>query len=142
MQNQRSANSIDYHVGPRLRLRRLELGMSQERLAEKLGITFQQIQKYERGTNRIGASRLHDISVALQVPISYFFEGAEGVKPGPISGVESPLSEALNDSATVRLLRAFSQIEDASVRQKAVTVIEAIASASGSEPVLAEKTAS
>ncbi|WP_018700016.1 helix-turn-helix domain-containing protein [Amorphus coralli] len=141
MQNQRSANSVDYHVGTRLRLRRLELGMSQERLAEKLGITFQQIQKYERGTNRIGASRLHDISLALQVPISYFFEGADGIKPGPVSGVESPLSEALNDSATVRLLRAFSLIEDASVRQKAVTVIEAIASASGSEAV-AEKATS
>lgn len=141
MQNQRSANSVDYHVGTRLRLRRLELGMSQERLAEKLGITFQQIQKYERGTNRIGASRLHDISVALQVPISYFFEGAEGIKPGPVSSVDSPLSEALNDSATVRLLRAFSLIEDASVRQKAVTVIEAIASASGSETTVTEKAA-
>lgn len=133
MQNQRSANSVDYHVGTRLRLRRLELGMSQERLAEKLGITFQQIQKYERGTNRIGASRLHDIALALQVPISYFFEGAEGVQAGALNGVGSPLSEALNDSATVRLLRAFSLIEDASVRQKAVTVIEAIASAAGAE---------
>ncbi|MEW5423607.1 helix-turn-helix domain-containing protein [Amorphus sp. 3PC139-8] len=139
MQNQRSANSVDYHVGTRLRLRRLELGMSQERLAEKLGITFQQIQKYERGTNRIGASRLHDIAIALQVPISYFFEGADGVKAGPVDGVESPLSEALSDSATVRLLRAFSLIEDASVRQKAVTVIEAIASAAGAEETLAEK---
>ncbi|MDQ0315263.1 transcriptional regulator with XRE-family HTH domain [Amorphus orientalis] len=107
--------------------------MSQERLAEKLGITFQQIQKYERGTNRIGASRLHDIAIALQVPISYFFEGAEGVEAQALSGVDSPLSAALNDSSTVRLLRAFSLIEDQSVRQKAVTVIEAIASAAGTD---------
>ena len=133
MPNQRSANSVDWHVGSRLRLRRLELGMSQEKLADSLGITFQQVQKYERGTNRIGASRLHQIAIALQVPITYFFEGAS--EDAEISGAapvgNSPLSDALSDAATVRLLRAFSQIDDPIVKQKAVTVIEAIAEASG-----------
>lgn len=130
--NQRSANSVDWHVGSRLRLRRLELGMSQEKLADALGITFQQVQKYERGTNRIGASRLHQIALALQVPITYFFEGAAGE---PIAGSDpihlaSPLSDALSDAATVRLLKAFAQIEDPLLKQKAVTVIEAIAGTS------------
>lgn len=127
--NQRSANAVDWHVGSRLRLRRLELGMSQEKLADALGITFQQVQKYERGTNRIGASRLHQIALALQVPITYFFEGA-GDESQPTPGTESfvsPLSDALSDAATVRLLRAFAQIEDPVLKQKAVTVIEAIA---------------
>ncbi len=137
--NQRSANSIDWHVGSRLRLRRLELGMSQEKLAEALGITFQQVQKYERGTNRIGASRLHQIALALQVPITFFFEGAadEGVPRNEHTAHSSPLADALSDAATVRLLRAFAQIEDPAVKQKAVTVIEAIAEASGtSDPVV------
>lgn len=132
--NQRSTNSIDWHVGSRLRLRRLELGMSQERLAEQLGITFQQVQKYERGTNRIGASRLHQIAVVLQVPITFFFEGAEGEDDEKIpTTVDSPLSVALSDSSTIRLLRAFALIEDANIKQKAVSVIEAIAEASATE---------
>lgn len=130
--NQRSANSVDWHVGSRLRLRRLELGMSQERLAEQLGITFQQVQKYERGTNRIGASRLHQIAVCLQVPITYFFEGAEQPENGsvPASTTQSHLADLLTDAATIRLLRAFAQIDDPHVKQRAVTVIEAIAEAS------------
>lgn len=134
--NQRSANSVDWHVGSRLRLRRLELGMSQEKLADALGITFQQVQKYERGTNRIGASRLHQIALALQVPITYFFEGTgDGAPAGEgMVPVSSPLSDALSDAATVRLLRAFSQIEDPVLKQKAVTVIEAIAGTGAQAP--------
>lgn len=133
--NQRSTNSIDWHVGSRLRLRRLELGMSQEKLAEHLGITFQQVQKYERGANRIGASRLHQIALALNVQITYFFEGADGANGGKamMNHVDSPLSAALCDAATVRLLRAFALIEDAHIKQKAVSVIEAIAEAAGDD---------
>jgi len=71
----RKANRIDFHVGMRLRARRLEIGMSQERLAQRLGVAFQQVQKYESGRNRISASRLHQIACALDVPIGYFFEG-------------------------------------------------------------------
>jgi transcriptional regulator with XRE-family HTH domain len=72
----KSPNPIDKHVGSRVRMRRMMISMSQEKLGEKLGITFQQIQKYEKGTNRIGASRLQQISQILQVPVSFFFEGA------------------------------------------------------------------
>lgn len=124
--NQRSANSVDSHVGSRVRLRRLELGLSQEKLAEQLGITFQQVQKYERGTNRIGASRLHQIALVLQTPITYFFEGASET---PANGAQetSPLSQALGDPATVRLVRAFASISDTQLKQKAVGIIEAIA---------------
>lgn len=124
--NQRSANSVDSHVGSRVRLRRLELGLSQEKLAEQLGITFQQVQKYERGTNRIGASRLHQIAIVLQTPITYFFEGASET---PVNGAQemSPLSQALGDPATVRLVRAFASITDTQLKQKAVGIIEAIA---------------
>lgn len=134
--NQRSANSVDGHVGSRVRLRRLELGLSQEKLAEQLGITFQQVQKYERGTNRIGASRLHQIALVLQAPITYFFEGAsDRVVP---RGTESaPLSQVLSDPATVRLVRAFATITDPQLKQKAVGIIEAIADTA---PAPAEKT--
>lgn len=139
--NQRSTNSIDWHVGSRLRLRRLELGMSQERLAEQLGITFQQVQKYERGTNRIGASRLHQIALVLQVPITFFFEGAEGEDDDKIpTTADSPLSVALSDSSTIRLLRAFALIEDTNIKQKAVSVIEAIAEVSSASGVTSKPT--
>lgn len=124
--NQRSANSVDSHVGSRVRLRRLELGLSQEKLADQLGITFQQVQKYERGTNRIGASRLHQIALVLQTPITYFFEGASET-PGNGTQETSPLSQALGDPATVRLVRAFASITDNQLKQKAVGIIEAIA---------------
>jgi transcriptional regulator with XRE-family HTH domain len=76
--NKKKPNPIDIHVGSRVRLRRNMLGMSQEKLGEMLGITFQQIQKYEKGTNRVGASRLQAISTVMNVPVSYFFEDAPG----------------------------------------------------------------
>jgi transcriptional regulator with XRE-family HTH domain len=128
--NQRSANSVDSHVGSRVRLRRLELGLSQEKLADQLGITFQQVQKYERGTNRIGASRLHQIALVLQTPITYFFEGASE-SALPTSQEASPLAQALSDPATVRLVRAFASIEDPHLKQKAIGIIEAIAGTTG-----------
>lgn len=127
--NQRSANSVDSHVGSRVRLRRLELGLSQEKLADQLGITFQQVQKYERGTNRIGASRLHQIALVLQSPITYFFEGASETALPRTDG--SPLSQVLADPATVRLVRAFASITDPQLKQKAVGIIEAIADTAG-----------
>lgn len=78
IENKKKPNPIDIHVGSRIRLRRTMLGMSQEKLGESLGITFQQIQKYEKGTNRVGASRLQNISQILNVPVSFFFEDAPG----------------------------------------------------------------
>src|SRR5271165_2241955 len=91
MASKKQPNPIDIHVGSRVRLRRMMLGMSQEKLGENLGITFQQIQKYEKGTNRIGASRLQHIARVLSMPVSYFFEGAPGlVGQSAMDGMAEP----------------------------------------------------
>lgn len=125
-------NPIDIHVGSRVRLRRMMTGISQEKLGEHLGITFQQIQKYEKGTNRIGASRLQSISNVLQVPVSFFFEGA----PGPSSGSEqagfqenssSYMIEFLSSPEGLQLNKAFSKIQDARVRRRLVDLVKSIA---------------
>src|ERR671926_591337 len=91
----KSPNPVDKHVGGRVRLRRMLIGMSQEKLGEALGITFQQVQKYEKGTNRIGASRLHQIAQVLGVPISFFYEGApeESAANDPHAPVQTAISE-------------------------------------------------
>src|SRR5919198_2668524 len=87
-------NPIDIHVGGRVRLRRTLLGMSQEKLAEAIGLTFQQVQKYERGANRVGASRLFDLARGLDVPVSYFFEdmapGVQDKTPSKLMGLAHP----------------------------------------------------
>ncbi|MFT4074353.1 MAG: helix-turn-helix transcriptional regulator [Asticcacaulis sp.] len=90
-------NPIDLHVGERVRLRRRHMGLSQEGLADRIGLTFQQVQKYERGANRISASKLFEISTALQVPVEYFFDGCS----------ESELAEGFNESETGRLVHYF-----------------------------------
>src|SRR5882757_2050353 len=92
MANKKQPNPIDIHVGSRVRLRRMMLGMSQEKLGESLGITFQQIQKYEKGTNRIGASRLQHIARVLSVPVSFFFEDAPGAPSDQPGGMAEPKS--------------------------------------------------
>ena len=118
MENKKKPNPIDIHVGSRIRLRRTMLGMSQEKLGENLGITFQQIQKYEKGTNRVGASRLQNISSILNVPVSFFFEDA----PGDGSGNQPGMAEAsssnyvvdfLSSSEGLQLNRAFVKIASA-----------------------------
>src|SRR6202162_4499850 len=87
----KAPNPIDRHVGSRVRMRRLMLGMSQEKLGDGLGLTFQQVQKYEKGTNRIGASRLQHIANILQVPVAFFFEGAPHLAGGPPpQGADAP----------------------------------------------------
>src|ERR1700683_926562 len=88
----KSPNPIDKHVGSRVRMRRMMLSMSQEKLGDALGLTFQQVQKYEKGTNRIGASRLQQISQLLQVQVSFFFEGAPNVPP--LGGRHEGMAEA------------------------------------------------
>src|SRR5256885_4646469 len=85
-------NPVDVHVGARVRLRRTLLGMSQEKLGDAIGLTFQQVQKYERGANRIGASRLYDLSRVLDVPVSYFFE--EFGETSPVSGTSEQSGES------------------------------------------------
>ena len=89
----KAPNPIDKHVGSRVRMRRMMLSMSQEKLGDALGLTFQQVQKYEKGTNRIGASRLQQISLILQVPVSFFFEGAPAPPGRPQGMGEAPSPE-------------------------------------------------
>jgi len=129
----KAPNPIDKHVGSRVRMRRMMLGMSQEKLGDALGLTFQQVQKYEKGTNRIGASRLQQISEILQVPVSFFFEGVPSV-PGP-TGVVSGMAEApspayvsdfLATSDGLALTKAFVQIKDARLRRRIVDLVEAM----------------
>ncbi|MGU3495242.1 helix-turn-helix domain-containing protein [Xanthobacteraceae bacterium A53D] len=129
----KAPNPIDKHVGSRVRMRRMMVGMSQEKLGEHLGITFQQIQKYEKGTNRIGASRLQQISTVLNVPVAFFFEGAPTVTPeGDVEGFaegHSPayVSDFLATSDGLALTRNFMRISDAKVRRRIVDLVSAIA---------------
>lgn len=130
----KSPNPIDKYVGSRVRMRRMMIGMSQERLGEALGLTFQQIQKYEKGTNRIGASRLHQIAGILGVQIEFFYEGAphvEGV-PAPADGLsEAPtppyVADFLSTSDGLHLMRAFVRVRDSRVRKRIVDLVEALA---------------
>ncbi|MCW7544789.1 helix-turn-helix domain-containing protein [Aurantimonas litoralis] len=129
--NKKKPNPVDIHVGSRVRLRRTMLGMSQEKLGESLGITFQQIQKYEKGTNRIGASRLQRISEVMTVPVSFFFEDA----PTGMSGNESlqePSSpdyvvDFLSSSEGLQLNRAFVRISDPKVRRRVIDLVRTLA---------------
>jgi transcriptional regulator with XRE-family HTH domain len=127
----KSPNPIDKHVGSRVRMRRMMVSMSQEKLGERLGITFQQVQKYEKGTNRIGASRLQQIASALSVPIGFFFEGAP-VPNSSGSGLSEPaspvyVSEFLATSEGLALTKAFMKVKDPKVRRRIVDLVEAIA---------------
>jgi transcriptional regulator with XRE-family HTH domain len=130
----KAPNPIDKHVGSRVRMRRMMLGMSQEKLGDALGLTFQQVQKYEKGTNRIGASRLQQISQILQVPVAFFFEGAPeipGMPPseGGLNEAPSPtyVSDFLATSDGLALTKAFMRIEDAKLRRRIVDLVEQIA---------------
>ena len=127
----KSPNPIDIHVGTRVRMRRMMLGMSQEKLGDALGLTFQQVQKYEKGTNRIAASRLQQMSNILQVPVPFFFEGAPHVPGQPKRTGEAPspayVSEFLATADGLALTKAFMRIEDAKLRRRIVHLVEEIA---------------
>ena len=128
---QKAANPIDRHVGNRVRMRRKMLSMSQTKLGDALGITFQQVQKYENGTNRVSASRLQQMCHILQVPVSFFFEGAPHL-PGqaPRSGeVPSPayVSDFLATSDGLALTKAFMRIKEPKLRRHIVNLVEDIA---------------
>jgi transcriptional regulator with XRE-family HTH domain len=128
----KTPNPIDKHVGSRVRMRRMMLGMSQEKLGDSLNLTFQQVQKYEKGTNRIGASRLQQIAAILQVPVSFFFEGAPHV-PGQVEGgmAEAPspayISDYLATSDGLALTKAFMRIKSSKLRRRIVELVEQIA---------------
>ena len=127
-------NPIDIHVGARLRLRRTLLGLSQEKLGEAVGITFQQLQKYERGSNRISASRLFNLSQVLDVPVSYFFEDLSlSERQKPIATMaESPLPteteefETMARRETLELVRAYYRIDDSAVRKRTFDLLKAL----------------
>ncbi|MBB2905288.1 transcriptional regulator with XRE-family HTH domain [Rhizobium sp. RAS22] len=128
--NKKQPNPIDAHVGSRIRLRRNILGMSQERLGDSLGISFQQIQKYERGSNRVGASRLQNIADILNVPVSFFFEDVSGNDPivaTPHASSLDDLQTFLSSSEGFRLNREFLKIADPNVRRRVIEMVKAAA---------------
>ncbi len=119
---------IDIGVGSRVRGRRILMGMSQERLGDELGVTFQQVQKYEKGANRISASRLHDISQVLDVSPGYFFEEITGIKLSSQSQPHRPAaSDPLNKRETLELVRAYYRSADPNVRHEIVALIRSLA---------------
>jgi transcriptional regulator with XRE-family HTH domain len=132
MPRTKGPNPIDTHVGSRLRMRRMMLGMSQEKLGDALGITFQQVQKYEKGMNRISASRLQQASHILHVSAPFFFEGAQG---GHIEGSDTLSPTYIDDFVSsqdgLRLIKAFTRIARPAVRHRIVTLVQEIAGSDG-----------
>lgn len=129
MNKTKGPNPVDKHVGSRVRLRRKIMNMSQESLGGALGVTFQQVQKYERGVNRIGASRLYAVSQVLQVPVGFFFEGLEtpGAATGMSDGDQEPLMyDFIQSTDGVSLASAFSKIKDPKVRRRVIELIRAL----------------
>jgi len=139
-------NPIDRHVGSRVRMRRILLGMSQEKLGEALGLTFQQVQKYEKGTNRIGASRLQQISKTLNVPPSFFFDGAptdEGAGSAhSVSGVAEESStyvfDFISTAEGLALNKAFARIQDPKVRKRIIDLVNSLAGEDEGAPAAAK----
>jgi transcriptional regulator with XRE-family HTH domain len=132
--------AVDLHVGQRVRLRRLELGMSQQELARLIGITFQQLQKNERGVNRLSASRLYETARVLDVPTSYFFEGISNAKTLAIPAKSAePNFMSIADEATKRetleLVRAYYDITDRKLRQQMVNTMRALARTDETSPI-------
>jgi len=129
----RAASSVDVHVGSRIRLRRKTMKMSQEQLGEQLGITFQQVQKYERGTNRVGASRLWNISQVLNVPIAFFYDGLTGgVHGSDDDSTQSPIIyEFINSSDGIALATAVSKIKNRAVRRQILELARSLAEQEG-----------
>jgi len=134
----KSPNPVDIHVGSRIRLRRMMIGMSQERLGERLGLTFQQVQKYEKGANRVGASRLFAISNILEVPVEFFFADmpssiAGSEKNGDAQGMAEPdetsfVMDFVSSSEGLQLNTAFKKIESQETRRKIVDLVKTLAS--------------
>ena len=131
---------VDVHVGKRLRLRRSILGMSQESIGKAIGVTFQQIQKYERGINRMGASRLYDFGRVLSVPVTYFYEGYGDYVPmeaGELSAAEPDSStfehDDVNSRETLEIMRAYYRIKNPAVRKRIMELIRAFAEEAADE---------
>lgn len=128
MTDDRSATTIDKRLGQRVRGRRLEIGMSQERLAELIGVTFQQIQKYEKGVNRIACSRLFDIAGALTMPVARFFEGLDaGRALGVAESKSADAFEIMSTPEGAAICAAFGRVKSIKVRRRLASLVEAVA---------------
>ncbi len=126
----KQANPVDIQVGNRVRIRRMLIGMSQERLGELLSLTFQQVQKYEKGVNRIGAGRLFDVSRILGVPINYFYEGVGAQLAGQEGFAEDsapPVMEFVSSGEGLQLSLAFMKIKDSKVRKRVLDLVKSLA---------------
>lgn len=126
MNDERAAKAIDKKIGQRVRSRRLEISMSQERLADLLGVTFQQVQKYEKGVNRIAASRLHDIAAALDMPVARFFEGLTGRAGGVAESSREFADDVLATPEGAQLVSLFASIKSLKVRRRVVELVKAL----------------
>jgi len=127
----KSPHPVDVHVGGRVRLRRIMLGLSQDKLGEALGLTFQQVQKYEKGVNRIGASRVFELAKILEVPVQYFyddFDGRTGVSYGfAESNEDNTFMDLLHSPEGVQLCRHFAEISDPRVRKRVLDLVKTLA---------------
>jgi transcriptional regulator with XRE-family HTH domain len=127
----KQANPIDVQVGNRVRIRRMLIGMSQERLGDLLGLTFQQVQKYEKGVNRIGAGRLFEMARILNVPIDFFYDGVEATRAGQSGMAEPegapPVMEFVSSGEGLQLSLAFMKIKDAKVRKRVLDLVKSLA---------------
>ena len=122
----KQANPIDGQVGNRVRIRRMLIGMSQEKLGDMLGLTFQQVQKYEKGVNRIGAGRLYEIARILGVPVDFFYEGAAQTG-GFAEGESAPVMEFVSSGEGLQLSLAFMKIKDSKVRKRVLDLVKSLA---------------
>ncbi len=124
MSGDRGANFVDHGIGLRIRTRRLELGVSQETLADMLGVTFQQVQKYEKGVNRVAASRLFELASVLDAPVSYFFQGLTSCAPRAVAQAEEPyLHDVLATPEGAHLMALFARIESAKLRRRVIELV-------------------
>ncbi|APO71096.1 helix-turn-helix domain-containing protein [Rhizobium mongolense] len=133
--NAKEPSAVDIEVGRRIRMQRRVLGMSQSALAERVSVTFQQVQKYEKGSNRVGASRLQGIADCLNVPVSFFFEGMAGAdesESGLVKGMDD-LTGFISTAEGLALNRAFLAVKDARIRQKIVGLVKSLASLEGDD---------
>ena len=122
----KQANPIDVQVGNRVRIRRMLIGMSQEKLGDLLGLTFQQVQKYEKGVNRIGAGRLYEVARILNVPVDFFYEGVGGAPGLGDSEVAPPVLEFVSSGEGLQLSLAFMKIKDTKVRKRVLDLVKSL----------------
>lgn len=128
----KQANPIDIQVGNRVRIRRMLIGMSQEKLGDMLGLTFQQVQKYEKGVNRIGAGRLFEVARILNVPVDFFYEGVSAA--GEVESDGAPVMEFVSSGEGLQLALAFMKIKDIKVRKRMLDLVKSLAEEEEQKP--------